>query len=95
MTTQRMLADCIKRAKNLSGLHRALIGFEQIGVNKYGWDNENELAAQGIDLCELPTFGGAEPENTLEVWSWDEDSLLVGIGSCQDWDIISREDYGK
>jgi hypothetical protein len=41
----------------------------------------------------LETFGGDEPESgTLQVWSWDDDRLIVG--SCpDDIKIISRIDY--
>lgn len=37
----------------------------------------------------LPTFGGEEPDDTAQVWSWDEDSLLVGT-CADDLDIIPR-----
>ncbi len=30
------------------------------------------------DLCSLPTFGGPEPRNTSEVWSWDAESIIAG-----------------
>jgi len=42
-----------------------------------------------IDWSSLPTFGGDEPDDTTEVWSWDEENLLVGT-CCSDWEIISR-----
>ena len=32
----------------------------------------------GTDLSDLPKFGGPEPMDTREVWSWDETYLLVG-----------------
>jgi hypothetical protein len=42
-----------------------------------------------IDLTSLPTFGGDEPADTSEVWSWDETSELVG--SCiGDMKILPR-----
>lgn len=41
---------------------------------------------------ELPTFGGAEPRNTVGVWSWDETRLLVGEGR-DDLRIIDREEW--
>ncbi len=38
---------------------------------------------------DLPTFGGSAPADTLEVWSWDETSLLVG--TCgDDLQIVDR-----
>jgi len=38
---------------------------------------------------DIPTFGGDEPRDTSETWSWDETHLLVG--SCgEDLEIIPR-----
>lgn len=47
----------------------------------------DELA--DIDLSRLPCFGGEEPTNTLEVWSWDAERLLVGTCPA-DFNIIPR-----
>mgnify|MGYP001558570730 CR=1 FL=1 len=33
----------------------------------------------GIDWTSLPTFGGADPGNTVGIWSWDATRLLVGL----------------
>lgn len=44
-----------------------------------------------IDWTSLPTFGGAEPASTLEVWSWDETRLLVGT-CADDLQIVDRDD---
>jgi hypothetical protein len=30
------------------------------------------------DLTSLPTFGGREPADTIEVWSWDAARLMIG-----------------
>ena len=44
------------------------------------------------DLSNLPTFGGQEPRQTLEVWSWDADHLLVG--SCvDDMKLVTRQEW--
>jgi hypothetical protein len=40
-----------------------------------------------LDLSDLPTFGGAEPPDTIHVWSWDEHRLIVGV---EDLDIDPR-----
>ena len=42
-----------------------------------------------LDYSSLPTFGGEEPSETSEIWSWDNDSILVGR-SADDMEIISR-----
>ena len=44
---------------------------------------------QPNDLDDLPTFGGVEPKDTLEVWSWDETRLLVGT-CLADLEIVAR-----
>ena len=41
------------------------------------------------DMDDLPTFGGATPEDTDGVWSWDETHLLVGTCS-DDYEIVAR-----
>ena len=30
-----------------------------------------------VDLTDLPTFGGDAPDNTVDIWSWDADRLLI------------------
>ena len=42
------------------------------------------------DWTDLPIFGGEEPDDTSEVWSWDETRLLVGT-CADDIEIINRE----
>ena len=44
-----------------------------------------------IDWTSLPTFGGEEPADTSEIWSWDERRLLIGAG-INDLEIVARED---
>lgn len=41
-----------------------------------------------LDMSNLPTYGGKEPTDTLGVWSWDAESLLVGEGT--DLSIVAR-----
>jgi len=45
-----------------------------------------------VDWTDLPTFGGEEPRDTLGVWSWDEDSLLVGT-CADDLEVVARSEY--
>lgn len=45
-----------------------------------------------IDWSDLPTFGGEEPSDTVGIWSWDPDNMIVG--TCEDdIEIVSRIDY--
>lgn len=30
-----------------------------------------------INMCDLPTFGGEDPGDTDEIWSWDKQNLLL------------------
>jgi hypothetical protein len=41
------------------------------------------------DWQDLPVFGGEEPANTLDVWSWDAKRLIVGQNS-HDIEIVRR-----
>ena len=46
-------------------------------------------AEEHIDWTDLPTFGGEQPACTVQVWSWDAESLLVG--DCADsLEIVAR-----
>lgn len=82
------LADNIRNAKDLWALHDALCAFE----NALNQDDSTESALNdvGIDICMLPTFGGNVPASTVEVWSWDEDHVLAGVGPFRDWQIEKR-----
>ncbi len=47
----------------------------------------------GRHLDELPVFGGTEPDDTIGVWSWDAERLLVG--TCpDDFEIVPRATQG-
>lgn len=83
----------IRNASSLVALHDHLIEFEAVYKDEKGdRPDETDLRVRGVDICELPTFGGPMPESTAEVWSWDEDSLLVGTGAFHEWEIIDRKE---
>lgn len=89
----RTLAANIKTASDLWDLHQALIAFENAIEERDGEreaDPETELRFRGVDICELPTFGGPDPKSTVEVWSWDADHILCGIGPFREWTIRER-----
>ncbi len=45
--------------------------------------------------ADLPTFGGETPEDTQEIWSWDETRLMVGTDT-NNIDIVLRSEwYGE
>ena len=43
------------------------------------------------DATSLPNFGGEEPEETLEIYSWDEKNFLR---YDERWNITPREEEG-
>ena len=92
-----LLATKIKSAGDLWQLRDALVAFESradINADGYGHrdnDIENELKQRGIDICELPIYGGVAPKSTAEVWSWDAEYILTGIGPFSDWEIRERK----
>lgn len=44
--------------------------------------------APAVDWGSLPTYGGVAPSDAREVWSWNEDSVIVGRG--RDLQIMTR-----
>lgn len=93
-TKLALIAERIKASTSLSCLHAALVEFEAAGKAEHGryFNSESELRDCGVEICDLPTFGGEEPASTCEIWSWDEDCVLVaGVGSSWDWEIQDRE----
>lgn len=81
------IASRIKSASSLRELCDAINEFRDASDDEA--DDENELKRRGVDLCQLPAFGGPEPRDTTNVWSWDEDSLMIANG---DMEIIARKD---
>jgi len=64
--------------KNLEDLRDAMVS-----------DDPSVIDHDGQWLGNLPTFGGVEPTDTYEVWSWDETRLLVGT-CADDLKIVNR-----
>ena len=44
------------------------------------------------EISGLPNFGGDEPSDTAEVWSWDETRLIVGT-DLLNFEIVNRDDF--
>lgn len=93
-------ANAVKSATSLRELHQALIAFEDaldtLDEDECAYSGaEYELESRGVDICNLPTFGGEAPSSTTEVWAWDTDRLLVGVGPFREWNIIDRQDWEK
>ena len=57
-------------------------------------DLDEYCKEKGIDLYDLPCFGGKEIKDTLDIYSWDEDNILVpnddGDPNLEPWFIIPR-----
>lgn len=42
-----------------------------------------------VDFCDLPTYGIA-PENTSEIFSWNDEYFLVQASECGKWELQER-----
>lgn len=83
MSTVESIRAAIRNARHLGDLVEALRSTRVLS-------DEDQAR---IDWTELPTFGGAEPSDTRGVWSWDDESLLVG--SCaDDLEVVDRAGFG-
>lgn len=52
--------------------------------------HRQEIRDESLDVTSLPTFGGEEPADTLNVYSWDAERLLVDANG--EWEIVPRPD---
>lgn len=43
-----------------------------------------------VDFSDLPTFGGETPADTTDVYSWDQNSLMVSMDGGSKMKVISR-----
>jgi len=49
-------------------------------LNEYEPADEYATLDTVVDLPGLPTFGGVDPTDTREVWSWDAENVLLFDG---------------
>jgi len=54
--------------------------------------NEYHDILDAFTSCDLPTFGGIEPDSTVGIYSWDATRLLVP-GDESHWVLIERDAY--
>ncbi|MEL6345857.1 MAG: hypothetical protein AAFV53_22290 [Myxococcota bacterium] len=54
-----------------------------------GMDDGDLRRAYGVDWTDIPQFGGDEPDDTVGVWSWDDERFLVG--EAWEVEIVDRE----
>lgn len=81
-----VIASDIRNAPDLDALAEALRAFWEAiekarsddEADPLDVDAENALRVRGVDLADLPTFGGEEPADTRGIWSWDATRLLYG-----------------
>jgi hypothetical protein len=55
-----------------------LTGVRPDSLRTLMWVLTNCPEAAQLDWSDLPTFGGNEPSDTVGIWSWDKNSVLVG-----------------
>jgi hypothetical protein len=81
--------DNVKYAPSLSALSEAINAAEAHIVH-------NDLGAleNYVSMSNLPTFGGAEPRDTVEIWSWDAEDLLI-VGPDGKFVLVSREEWDE
>ena len=64
--------------QNLKSLYDMMIANHRHTINRHGqW------------CTDLPTYGGDAPRDTLGVWSWDADYLLIGACATE-LEIVAR-----
>lgn len=76
----------LKKCKTLDELLDLLQKHNALDENS-GWTKYE------LDLCNLPKFGGNEPDDTAGIWSWDKNRLL--IGESANFKIVSRASYNE
>ena len=70
----------MKPIDNLESLYLAMLAHDpRVCTANHQWRTD------------LPTFGGAAPKDTLGVWSWDAESLLIG-NYRGDLEIVPRKE---
>jgi hypothetical protein len=72
---------------NLKGLFEYLDDVR--AHNKYSGSCRDEIC---IDYSDLPIFGGLPPQDTLGIWSWDENSFIVGQG---EFELVDRVKFAQ
>lgn len=72
----------ITTASDLIELRDALNVFESMELP------EGQKTTDYVDYSNLPTFGGEEPTDTYEKFSWDADNLMVSDGNK--WILVPR-----
>lgn len=65
-------AAAVRNATNLGELLAALRLLATVPAD------DRDAADRAVDWTALPTFGGARPDDTDGVWSWDEERQIVG-----------------
>ncbi len=86
---EMQLADQVRGSENLGELCDNLEALEEALE-----DNSERSIEDYVDTTRLPTFGGAEPEDTMGVYSWDDTEQLVqgNGGRGEHWNIEERKD---
>ena len=89
MTTNRLsdnaLAGAVEAARSLSELRAVLDD-----------DRWSEWDRQALDISSLPTYGGPEPECTLEIYSWDPEFYMQYSGSGEEgWTLTPRAEWDE
>jgi hypothetical protein len=80
--------DAVRNASNL----RELLYCSRTECNAYLnalWQGVRTIERH--DYTDAPTFGGPEPADTCEVWSWDQTHMIIGA-AVDVWRIVPRDE---
>ena len=80
----------IREARDLETLATVLNAASSAACRGVDEEGEDNSVLDDIDMAALPTFGGAEPADTTDVWSWDECSLLVTGDDRRPFTVVDR-----
>jgi len=87
MTNQTEKTDPIRSATNLAALCAALNAHTSTARALEAETGEQDH----VDMTDLPTFGGDEPRDTSNTWSWDATHQVEQDLSGSGWKIVARE----
>ena len=97
MTNSTTLAAAITSATSLEALRDAM-NTMGAAINEASHDDSADYGTivgdYGRAVEDAPTFGGTEPDDTMGVWSWDADHVLVGEG-WEGAEIMTRSDWAS
>ena len=89
---EHLFLDHASRAADLEELFD-LLQYQTALLNAVPRQYRHALGISSSGFIEgLPVFSDDEPVDTIGVWSYDDDNLIMGEGWGQ-WEMVERDDY--